>query len=211
MAKKKNFSKTLKKTWDFIWKDNSVWSWIVNIILAFLIIKFLLYPGIGLAMSCNRPVVAVVSGSMEHNGNFNEWWTTPIFYNGYSYSQQDFYFKYNLTYENFSKFSFKNGFNKGDIMFIVGVKPKDVKIGDVIVYNQRLPDPIIHRVIKIDKINGSYYFTTKGDHNPDLLRTNLVNEEDVPQNLLVGKASFRIPWLGWVKIGFVEFIKLFVR
>ena len=55
---------TWGKVWYFIWHDDSVWSWIVNIILAFLLIKFIVYPGLGFLLETEYPVVAVVSGSM---------------------------------------------------------------------------------------------------------------------------------------------------
>ena len=69
--KKKNKS-TWQKIWYFIWEDDSVLSWIVNIILAFVLIKFIVYPGLGLVFGTDFPVVAVVSGSMEHEGNFTK-------------------------------------------------------------------------------------------------------------------------------------------
>ena len=61
-----DFKQFLKKTWHFIWDDDSIWSWIINVILAFVIIKFLVYPGLGFIMQTSYPIVAVVSGSMEH-------------------------------------------------------------------------------------------------------------------------------------------------
>lgn len=54
------------KIWFFIWHDNSAASWIINIILAYLIIKFIVYPSLGLVFGTNFPIVAVVSNSMEH-------------------------------------------------------------------------------------------------------------------------------------------------
>ena len=60
------FRKLWKKFWYFIWEDNSIWSWIVNVILAFLLIKFLVYPGLGIILGTDYPIVAVVSESMEH-------------------------------------------------------------------------------------------------------------------------------------------------
>ena len=56
----------LRKVWKFIWEDDSALSWIVNVILAFVIVKFLIYPGLGLVLHTTHPVVAVVSGSMDH-------------------------------------------------------------------------------------------------------------------------------------------------
>ena len=65
---------TAKNVWKFIWEDDSIWSWMLNIILAFVLIKFIVYPGLGLLLGTSYPVVAVVSESMEHNEPFDEWW-----------------------------------------------------------------------------------------------------------------------------------------
>ena len=217
--KRKKPKTTLGKIWYFIWEDNSIWSWIVNIILAFIIIKFLVYPGLGLVLgSTSHPVVAVVSGSMEHkiarnsfesqlklcnttytqkhHIDYDEWWQTC----GY------FYDDYNITKNKFLEFPFKNGFNKGDIMVLYGSDPKDVKIGDVIVYQGDMPDPIIHRVVKKWQDEEGWHFQTKGDHN----QGSNYNEEDIKKDKLIGKAIFRIPYLGWIKIIFVEFLKVFI-
>ena len=42
----------------------------MNVVLAFVLIKFIIYPGAGLIMGTRLPVVAVVSESMEHQGPF---------------------------------------------------------------------------------------------------------------------------------------------
>ncbi len=86
-------------------------------------------------------------------------------------------------------------------MVIVGIKPKDIKMGDVVVYES--PDyrnPIIHRIVNSTEVNGHYSFITKGDHNayPD---KKPVDEEQLTRT---GKAIFRIPFLGWIKIWFVQ-------
>ena len=70
----KKVKKDLRKIWYFIWEDNSIWSWIVNVILAFVLIKFIVYPGLGFLLTTSHPVVAVVSESMEHNLRFDDWW-----------------------------------------------------------------------------------------------------------------------------------------
>src|SRR3989344_2629446 len=100
----------LKNTWYFIWKDDSLLSWIVNVILAFLLVKFIVYPGLGFLLSTSHPLVAVVSSSMEHDGNFNDWWQ----------QQSDWYEDKGITKEGFQEYHFKNGFNKGDIMVLYG-------------------------------------------------------------------------------------------
>src|SRR3989338_418222 len=70
----KDLKKFLKKLWYFIWEDDGILSWIANIALSFILIKFVVYPGLGLLLTTSHPVVAVVSESMEHNNGFDGWW-----------------------------------------------------------------------------------------------------------------------------------------
>ncbi len=204
------FKEIIHKTWDFIWNSNSILSWIVNIILAFVIIKFLLYPGMGFVMGTSHPIVAVVSNSMEHDNEFNSWWDSPAICDGSLCSQENFYKGFDITKTDFKEFSFKNGFNKGDIIFLRGVKPEKINLGDVIVFKTGRPDPIIHRVIKIWKAGNKYYFQTKGDHNKASIGISDLNEIQISEEQIIGKAMFRIPYLGWIKIGFVELINLVI-
>ncbi len=189
----------LKEIWHFIWEEDSLLSWVVNIILAFVIIKFILYPGLGLILNTSYPIVAVVSSSMEHNIGFDEWWQN----NG------NFYLGFNITKEEFSKFDFKNGFNKGDIMILVGKSPEKIDVGEIIVYRSKRPDPIIHRVIDKWQENGKWFFQTKGDNNIAQIKTNDLDETRVTEEQLIGKALLRIPLLGYIKIIFVEIINFF--
>ena len=195
---KKEFIKLLKRIWHFIWVEDSAASWIVNIILAFVLIKFLIYPGLGLVFGTQFPIVAVVSGSMEHHQDFDSWWS----------GQQQFYLERNITKNDFSGFPFKSGFNKGDLMVLFGASPKDIHIGDVIVYKAGKPDPIIHRVVEKNSVNGSYVFQTKGDNNMYQIQASWLDETNVYQEQIVGKAVLRVPYLGWVKILFVELLQL---
>ena len=201
----------LKWLWWFIWESNSIWSWILNIILAFIIIKFLVYPGLGFVFQTTHPVVAVVSGSMEHDGSFVDWWSSPAICINKKCFQKEWYENQNITKINFKSFSFKNGFNKGDIIILRGTDPKNIKQGDVIVFYGRLSDPIIHRVIKIIKKDNKYYFKTKGDHNMDQDNINITEEMTVGYEKYekTSKAVFRIPLLGYIKICFVKLLKIF--
>ena len=203
---KQEIKKILKKTWHFIWESNSIWSWIVNIILAFVIIKFLVYPGLGLILSTSYPIVAVVSGSMEHDGSFDQWWESPALCDKKECTQNIYYQEFNITKEEFLEFSLKNGFNQGDIMVLRGADPENIKLGDILVFTSNRPDPIIHRVIKIWKQDDTYYFQTKGDHNPYSYPS--LREDEINQNRIVGKAVVRIPYLGWIKIAFVKLVNI---
>lgn len=203
------FKELCKKIWHFLWESDSIWSWLANIILAFVLIKFIVYPGLGLLLSTSYPVVAVVSGSMEHEGSFEDWWLSSASCNGQSCTQEEWYAASGVTKEQFQGFSFKNGFNKGDIMVLKGVKPKNIKTGDVLVFmSSEKADPIIHRVMVIhgDGVAG-YVFQTKGDHNADSGSI----DADIQEQEVLGKAVFRIPILGWVKILAVTVLNSFLE
>jgi len=206
----KELKKILKKIWYFIWESNSIWSWIVNIILAFVIIKFLVYPGLGLVLGTSHPVVAVVSSSMEHDSDFDRWWNSfPAACNGRVCAQGEYYSDYfNITKEQFLEFKFKNGFDKGDIIILIGNSPEEINVGDVIVFRNKKPDPIIHRIIKKWEEDGIYYFQTKGDHNSKSVESLLLDETKISEDKIIGRAVFRIPYLGWIKIGFAEILKI---
>jgi hypothetical protein len=183
----------LGKVWYFIWYDDSILSWIVNIILAYILIKFIFYPLLGLLMGTNYPIVAVVSTSMVHPQSFDQWWDL----------NEDFYLSRNITKGEFEKFPFRNGFNKGDLMILIGKKPEGIKVGDIIVFQSRKPYPIIHRAIdKQDK--GMWVFQTKGDNNKGQITDFDLDETRILQNTIYGKAIIRVPWLGYVKIWFVD-------
>ena len=182
---------TLKKFWHFIWEDDSLLSWVINIILAFILVKFLIYPGLGLILGTTHPVVAVVSGSMEHQGTpFDRWWS----------ENRDFYLKKSINKTDFSEYKFKNGFNKGDLMILI--RAREIKKGDVIVFRGSATEPIIHRVA--DVVNGTYQ--TKGD-NGITNKQSRPDEIRITQDRIIGKAVIRAPYLGWAKLAFVIMIE----
>jgi signal peptidase I len=201
---------TIKKTWKFLWESDSALSWILNIIIAFVLVKFIIYPGLGLFLGTTHPVVAVVSGSMSHdleNGNICGY--SPSNYesnfDGYWKVCGKWYENNNINKETANTWKFRNGFNKGDIMILMGVKPKDINVGDVIVFKSPLlSDPIIHRAVK-KSLNNTIVFQTKGDHNNDSI--NQHGEYNVDQSRIIGKAVLRVPYLGWIKILAVDMVQ----
>jgi len=178
----------LKKVWNFIWHDDSALSWIVNIVLALVLVKFIIYPGLGFIFMTSHPLVAVVSGSMEHNNvGFDQWWL----------QKGEWYEENGISREQFRDYSFKNGFSKGDIMILRGIE--NPNIGDVIVFNRDSGNspPIIHRLVET---NG--FLQTKGDNNAAIHGF----ESNIPADRIIGKAVLRIPYLGYVKILFVDLV-----
>lgn len=187
-----------RKLWYFLWYDNSVWSWIVNIALAFLLIKFVVFPGLGFVLGTSHPIVAVVSNSMEHDGAFDAWWA----------EQQQWYLLRNITRDQFEAFPFRNGFNKGDIMVLSGKDAGAIEEGDILVFGSGRANPIIHRVVRAWQSNGQHLFQTKGDHNGDSISGGFVDELSIREERVIGVAVLRVPLLGWIKIWFVEFLEL---
>lgn len=214
---KSKLKSQLKRFWHFLWEDDSLLSWIVNIVLAFLLIKFIIYPGLGFALGTTHPVVAVVSESMEHRAVLISKQKYAICGKSFDSKQKidfDLFWEFcgswyeskniGISHEAFRTFSFKNGFNKGDIIVLKGKKPENIELGDVMVFRSKKPDPIIHRVVRKWQENGNYYFQTKGDHNAASINDFIINEARISENQIIGIALFRIPALGYIKIGFVN-------
>lgn len=188
---KKEPKTTWQKIWHFLWYEDSVASWFVSIILAFLLIKFLVYPALGLVFGTQFPVVAVVSNSMDHDRSFDDWWA----------NREDLYLQFNITKQQFSDFPMRGGFNKGDIIILFGIQPERIAQGDIIVYWGGKDYPIIHRVVAINTIGASVQ--TMGDNNPGQIPFS-PNERDVRAETILGRAALRVPYLGWVKIFAVD-------
>jgi hypothetical protein len=132
---------------------------------------------------------------MYHGGNlfsdFENWYGR----------HENKYEKLSVSESEFQEFPFKKGFNKGDILFIIGAKPEKIKLGDVIIFQANQRNPIIHRVIKISEKNGQFIFSTIGDNNPGQLNF----ETQISEDAIVGKAVFRLaPYIGWGKLIFFE-------
>lgn len=181
-----------KKFWDFVWNDNSIWSWVFNAALAFILIKFLVYPGLGLVLHTESPVVAVISDSMRHHAEFEKWWA----------SVEKTYAKFNISKEDFASFRMSNGFSRGDLIILKGKSPEGIEIGDVLVFRGNKPEPIIHRVVEKRETGESYYFSTKGDANSGQRD----EEKEISEDRLIGTGWVKVPYLGYVKIAFTDFI-----
>ena len=190
------FKQSLKKFWDFLQEDN--WkSWIVSLILLVVLIKFIFFPALSLVTSSSLPLVVVESCSMYHQSSFDDFW---LLSNGW-------YENRNISKIQFKEFSFKNGLNKGDIIFVWG--RSEYKKGDIIIFEPNIEAtakyPVIHRIVTANP------YGTKGD-NPLTNRGQLtkhnnpqnIDETSIPKENIIGKATFKIPLLGWVKLIFLE-------
>lgn len=191
-----------KRFWHFVWHDDSMLSWVLSIAFAFILIKFLVYPGLAFIFQTGFPIVAVISGSMEHDGSFDEWWNSETaLCDNHICTQKEYYAQLGIDETQFQSFVFKNGFNTGDIIVLHGYG--GIEVGDVIVFQANRPAPIIHRVVAIHEENGQIYYQTKGDHNQQSIGYDL-NELRISEDRIYGEGFLRVPYLGWVKLGAVK-------
>lgn len=209
----KKYLDYFKKFWNYIWNDDSLGSYVLNFLVAFIFIKFIFFPAIGFVLNNDYPIVAIVSGSMEHkivdnqvcgnfivdenkkNLDFNLWWNLCG-----NYYEKNF----NLSVTDFDNFNYKNGLNIGDVMILYGKNPKNINLGDVLVF---IPQdirffqekgPVIHRVVKKwEDENGKVHFQTKGDHN-EISFNNF--ENDIIEDNVIGVGVVRIPFIGYAKL-----------
>lgn len=65
-------------------------------------------------------------------------------------------------------------FEQGDLAILKRqVDPNSLSVGDVIEFNDRFDRPVVHRIISIERVDGTLMFTTQGDNNarPDAIIT----------------------------------------
>jgi len=178
-------------TWNYIKKINNyqkqdTWqSWILSLYITFVSILLILFPLLSFITNTSLPLVVIESCSMYHESSFNSWWQ----------SNSNWYETKNINKEQFESYSFKNGLNKGDIIFVWG--RSEYKKGDIIIFEADTQYPIIHRLVSQNPT------ATKGDHNSAQLpiETSINNEK------ILGKSVFRIPYLGWIKLIFFDLVK----
>ena len=198
MNERKDTKGFFGRFWFLLWKDNSFKGWIFSLIVIFIFIRFIFFPLLSLTTGTTLPLAIVESCSMYHHGdifsNFNKWWS----------GHEHYYLMRNITKREFDNFKFYNGLDKGDVLFIVGTSPQNIKVGDIIVFN--IPGqsvPVIHRVVNITFSNGTYFFSTMGDNNAG---QQLPLEKKINQGQIVGKAVLKAaPFVGWVKLIFFQY------
>ncbi|MGC8533461.1 MAG: signal peptidase I [Candidatus Parvarchaeum sp.] len=164
---------------------NSPYSIIFYIVVFYILFVYVALPSV-YAFTPISYVSAVVSGSMVHqepeiNSTYYGWLES----HGYNMSAV-------------KNWPFPNGIDIGSLAIAYKVPPYKIKVGDVIIYHinyDGLNEDIIHRVVNETEINGTYYYTTKGDANP----FSLPFEYNIPYSHVVGKVEYVIPYLGYPK------------
>ncbi len=198
MLSKKELKKYWNKFWFLLWKDDSFKGWLFSVIFIFIFIKFIFFPILGVVTGTALPLAIVESCSMYHQGNLisnhGEWFDR----------HENKYLNLGISKESFKEFWFKNGLNKGDILFVIGTKAEKIDIGDVVIFNAAQRNPIIHRIVEVREENGNKIFSTIGDNNNGQLEF----EKRIPSNQIIGKPVLKIaPYVGWIKLIFFEKLK----
>jgi signal peptidase I len=166
-----------------LWK-NETFQTVLTIVLIVLVV-FGFWYGSQAVLNTRNPLLVVVSGSMDTiSDGQTEGYTHP----------------------------FARTLQRGDLIIIQGVNPAILRANypnsDIIVFHEPT-DPstlIVHRIVAVEVINGTYYFRTKGDGNPVHRWPNPIAPDEydawgwVPQNEIVGKVITRIPLVGYIDI-----------
>ncbi|MCR4327438.1 MAG: signal peptidase I [Nanoarchaeota archaeon] len=192
---KRKWNNFWKKFWFIVWKDDSFKGWIISLIFLLIVIKGIFFPLLSLVTGTPLPLAIVESCSMYHDKNilsdFDLWWE----------NHEQKYFPFLIEKSEFESFHFKNGFNKGDILFVTGIKPENVKNGQIIIFDTGGGTPVIHRVVSVTREGEKYIFSTIGDNNNGQLAV----EKIIYENQLVGTPRANIlPYAGWIKLIFFE-------
>jgi signal peptidase len=89
--------------------------------------------------------------------------------------------------------------HQGDVVLLGPVNPEQVKVGDVVLYQQSNRERILHRVVDIVKgENGDREFVFKGDAN------NTTDPLPVADKQLIGELVLKVPKIGWLPIRFQQ-------
>lgn len=200
---------SFKKFWNYLWNDNSIGSWILLFVLAFIFIRLIFFPIVGVVFATSHPIVAVISSSMDHNMNPHE---RGYYLCGVSFNQKrdvsfDFWWRVcgewyeentNITKEEFSNFRLSGGFRRGDVIINIGRSSENINIGDVVIFDVGYPIPIIHRVVDKFEEEGVTYFSIKGDNNPTF--DSRINESKIHEEQILGVSVLKIPYLGYFRL-----------
>jgi signal peptidase I len=171
----------LKKAYNFLWKEESLLSYAVFIIIAFVLLRFVAFPAF-LYVTNYADVAAVISTSMQHSEltdhTFNEW----LRFNGFSE-------------EEVAEWPYLDGLNVGDVIAVRAMPAGEIKPGDIVLfYTDR--GQVIHRVMYVKQVGNEFFYTTKGDANPQISTV----ETDIPYSEIKGELVWKTPYLGYPRV-----------
>ena len=86
--------------------------------------------------------------------------------------------------------SMTGALNKGDVVVYKAYHDEDLAVDKIIIFNNGKIQTV-HRIVKIESINGQTRYYTKGDANKE------VDEGFVTKNRIVGTVKYRIEYIGF--------------
>ena len=93
--------KKLKQFYRYIVYDESLTSLVLSTVISLLFIIFIFYPLLGWSLNSNFPIVAIQSGSMHHEGSFENWWGSKADCSNTFCKQSEYYTNINITKNDF--------------------------------------------------------------------------------------------------------------
>jgi signal peptidase len=86
--------------------------------------------------------------------------------------------------------------NKGDVVIALpkGMQQEQPKVGQIAVFSSPLDNSqiFVHRIVKMEMMDGKRFFITKGDNNPD-------NDSfPIPESKAIGTVQYIIPYAGTI-------------
>ena len=95
----------------------------------------------------------------------------------------------------------------GDVVILEKKPPDQIRVGDIVVYRAFTGKYIIHRVIKVFKVNNHYCFIVKGDNNP-LPDPGFPSCDSIgiPSRVIIGvvlqydNTTIKIPYIGGLSV-----------
>ena len=203
-------------------QKSEVISTIVYLVFAF-VFAFVLYNFFGFVLGTQAPLVIVVSGSMEpvmyrgdivviSGAKLEELNVPQVELNNFDLDQTplaNYAMPVCVEKDSGRQESCENLLQQGTGPFeTTAVKFSETqtvnihKDGEILVYNSSLGQPVIHRsVVKIKGLDKTYVLT-KGDSvfNPLIDQQAGITSGALTQDQIVGKAIFRVPLLGYIKL-----------
>lgn len=173
----------LKSSLSYLVSANNVYSVLFYLVLFYLLFVYVAIPAVYTFTPVSY-ISSVVSSSMDHSSP-----TIQLTY-------YDWLSQHGFNSSVTSKWPFQSGIPIGSLAVAYKTLPSQIKVGDVIIYDANYlgkNEEIIHRVINVTIINGTYYYTTKGDANP----ASLPFEFGIRYSQIVGKVNTVIPYLGY--------------
>lgn len=186
----------LREAWNFLWHGESALSYLAFTIVSFITLSILYQVFLFfLGFFGVEDLFVVITSSMIHSNDINSSYYEWMRVHGYNQSQM-------------SSWSFPEGLNLGDLVVVMKVRPQELEVGDVIVYEPSESGyRIIHRIIFINETGGKILFTTKGDANYGVMGF----EKNLTPRQVVGRAEARVPFVGIPKMVLTRALMLLQR